>query len=460
MNRLYWIFAVAVIGMSACASLPSNHSVDEVVAASERDIPSAWLLDINPDATSAQNWAAIYDDPLLLSYLARAKSENYDTRIARQRVIAAEASLKRAKTGLIPRFDGSLSVNGASTLADLEDASDAYSLGISGRWDPDLFGQTRTRIDQSRAALKIQEALAADTAQTVMASTARAYIRAVEAELLVDLARVNLEFLTESRRISEARYRLGDTSKGDFSFAEANYQSALASYENTLQSARESRRALSVLLGGFPAEDIALGSELLSVDAFPARTQPATVLENRSDVIAARAQVASRVLALKSAELQRWPNVSISGSIFGGSDIEDLFDPADYAGRLAASLSQLLFDGGAVDSDVARARAELDQSILAYEARLRSAVNEITSTFDRADTLQRTLANLEAASIAANEALRLESIQYDLGESSLLDVLQVQTRVNSIDRSLIRTNASLVEALISAHDAVGGFRND
>lgn len=81
----------------------------------------------------------------------------------------------------------------------------------------------------------------------------------------------------------------------------------------------------------------------------------------------------------------------------------------------------------------------------------------VGDAYDRADNLRRTLINLPAASDAANEALRLESIQYDLGESSLLDVLQVQTRVNSIDATLIRSKAALLETTITAYQAIGGF---
>ena len=324
--------------------------------------------------------------------------------------------------------------------------------------DPDIFGQTRLSVDQSRATLAAQEALAADTAQAVLATTARAYVRAVEAEMQVSLAKTNLEFLTESRRISEARYRLGDTAKGDFSFAEANYQNALASYETTLQSARQTKRALSILLGGFPVNELELSSNLRTPRGYPTRLPPAQVLEQRPDIIAARAQVAARFASLQGVKRSYWPSVSITGGLSAGDTISDLFDPAQYISRLAASLAQNIFDGGAVDADIDGAKADLDQTILNYEARLRSAVGEITDAFDRVDTLRRALTNLQASSVAANEALRLESVQYDLGESSLLDVLQVQTRVNAIDALLIRTQAALIETLITANESIAGFR--
>jgi len=271
------------------------------------------------------------------------------------------------------------------------------------------------------------------------------------------LAKTNLDFLTESRRISEARYRLGDTAKGDFSFAEANYQSALAGYETTVQSARAARRALSLLLGDYPIEDLNLAATLLTPTTLPARNLPAQILENRPDIVAARAQIAGRAAALQGAELARWPSLDISGGLSSGSTFSNLFDPGDYVARLGAGLSQVIFDGGAIDAGIDGAQADLDEALLSYEQRLRRAMGEITDAYDRAETLQRNLVNLEAASEAANEALRLESIQFDLGESSLLDVLQVQTRVNNIDASFIRTKAALLETHITATESIGGF---
>lgn len=460
MNRtvmpfLRFLLTSAVLStLTACTTLspPPSQSVETGV-----DIPSAWLLELGSDMGLSVSWANLYDDPILLRYLSVADAQNFDIKTAQKRVIGAEAELRRAASRLKPNLTASGSASGSAILKTIDNPLDSYSLGLNGRWDPDIFGQTRTAVDGSRANFLAQEALAADTRQAVLAATGRAYIRAVEASLQVDLAKTNLDFLTESRRISEARYRLGDTAKGDFAFAEANFQSAVASYESTVQAARAARRALSILLGDYPDEDIELATELREPKSLPARGLPANLLERRPDIVASRAQLAGRIASLQGTKLARWPSFDLSGSLSSGSAFSNLFDPGDYIARLGASLFQIIFDGGAIDAGIDSAKAELDISLLAYEQRLRRAMNEISDAYDQADTLRRTLVNLEASSEAANEALRLESIQFDLGESSLLDVLQVQTRVNNIDGSLIRTKADLLESVLTANEAVAGF---
>lgn len=457
MNKLCITVSGLAFILSGCATFSAPDLSDRLAAQAAASIPGEWLLSVPTSTTTAEGWAGLYDDPILLDYLKLAQMQNFDLRIARARIIESEANLKRSKSRLAPQISGNGSAGVSAILADIDDPFDSYGLGLSGRWDPDIFGQTEAIIDGSRASLIITEASAADTRQAVLAQTARTYINAVEAELQADLAKVNLDFQTESRRISEARYRAGDTAKGDFSFAEANYQSALASYENTLQSARAARRALSIVLGDYPVDDLKLARTLGVPRSFPHRDIPASVLEFRPDIIAARAQIAARAASLRGAELAAWPSIGISGGLSSGSAFSDLFDPGDYAARLGASLAQTIFDGGAIEAGTESAQASLDISVLSYEQRLRRAVGEITDAYDRAETLQRTLVNQEASSRAANEALRLASLQYDLGASSLLEVLQVQRQVNSIDAGLIRTKANLINTLIIANQAVAGF---
>ncbi len=448
------LLGFSVIALTGCASLSGPSKITSQLG---QDVPVDWLLTLPSENQGVSRWSALYDDPLLLTYLRTAETANYDIRQAQTLVRRAEANLKRSAARLKPSLSGGASASISALVSNIDNPAESYGLSLSGRWDPDVFGQTRTLIEGSRAALQVQEALAADTRQAVLAATARAYIQAVEAQLQVELAKTNLDFLTESRRISEARYRLGDTAKGDFAFAEANYQNALAGYENTQQAARAAKRALFILLGDYPENNIVLADRLGLPAALPSRGFPASVIERRPDIVAARAQLAGDVAALKGSRLARWPSLDLSGSLSSGSAFSDLFDPGDYIARLTASLSQVIFDGGAIDAGIEAAQADLDNSVLNYEERLRRAMSEITDAYDRADTLQRTLVNLEAASESANEALRLESIQFDLGESSLLDVLQVQTRVNSIDASLIRTKAALIETVIIANEAVAGF---
>ncbi len=458
MSKLHLItICFFALSLGGCASLSKQSSVDTQIEQADATIPNAWLLPLNSDFSNPADWARIYNDPLLLSYIQMAARQNYDIRLARTRVDAAEAAVRRARAGLWPLVGASLSASGLMQIGDTDTNDDSYGAGLSASWDPDLFGVNKAVVRGAKADQAVQVALAEDTKQRILALTARSYIIAVEADMQVELAQVNLDFQTEQRRIAEARFRAGDTSKADYSFAEANYQSALSSYESTRQGARAARRALSLILGDYPLEALDLADNLGPPLNLPPRTVPAQVLERRPDIVAARANVASRLASLRAVEGADWPSAAITGGLSAGSEFEILFDPGEYIASIGASLAANVFDGGFNKASRDAAQASLDGALLTYEQSLRAAMGEISDAYDRAETLKRSLAYLQASSLAANEALRLETIQYDLGESSLLDLLQVQTRVNTIDISLVRTQAALLENTILAFEAIGGF---
>lgn len=181
------------------------------------------------------------------------------------------------------------------------------------------------------------------------------------------------------------------------------------------------------------------------------------VLGRRFDVGASRARIVVAFSGLQQAERLNWPSLALTGRLSGsGSDLGDLFDIDGYISSLASSLTATLFDGGRKDAQIETARAGLDEALINYDEVLRNALLEVESGFDRMAAARRSLKILDQGSEAANKALELEKIKYDLGESIILDVLTVQRRVNAILASNISTQRRLLDAQIDTYLALGG----
>ncbi|MEM7461007.1 MAG: TolC family protein, partial [Pseudomonadota bacterium] len=152
------------------------------------------------------------------------------------------------------------------------------------------------------------------------------------------------------------------------------------------------------------------------------------------------------------------PTLLLTGRVASsGAELEDLFDPDFYVASLVASLSGVLFDSGRNAAQVDAAEARIDAAVAAYAETVRAAVFEVNNAFDETETLRAALAALERASASAEEALALEQIKFDLGETILLDVLTVQRRVNAIQSARISTERRLLDAQVDAHLALGAF---
>ena len=123
-----------VLALSACASTTSKNFAAETITQANQHIPDSWLLDLTDNISNPSRWGDIYDDPILEKYLRQAQANSFDVRIAQSRVAQAEASLKRASSRLKPSLDLRASASGASVFEDVGNITDAYSLGLNGRW--------------------------------------------------------------------------------------------------------------------------------------------------------------------------------------------------------------------------------------------------------------------------------------------------------------------------------------
>ncbi len=439
----------------ACQSPAVDRALGEVDAVAS-SVPTVWQLEVDAN-TLPRDWQDLFADDRLREYLAIAEDRNLDLKQAEARLRQSEASLRQSRALLGPSVNADLSATGLSDLTDFDQTNDSGSVSLSGAWNPDIFGVNRATIRQAEAQLDVQRASTARLRRVILAQTARSYFQIIEADQQLGLAQENLTFLDETKRVSEARFEAGDIARSDLALAELEYENAVAGLRNQEFAARSARRALSILLGDFGAEDLQVSNQLPTATDLGLRTLPAELLETRYDVRAARAAISAELEALEATRKSNWPSLRFSGRVgSSGAELSDLFDPDFYIASLTASLSGVLFDSGRNEAQIEAATARIDAAIAAYSATTRSAVFEVNDAFDQAATLRLALEALERGRASAEDALALEQIKFDLGETILLDVLTVQRRVNAIRGSRISTERRLLEAQVNAYLALGG----
>lgn len=454
MNRPSLAFlALTALPMAACQSY--SGSSESLITAAQATTPPAWNTMI--DAPQTSNWNGVFNDTQLQSYLSKAQAQNFTLKIAETQYDRAIAAVARAESGLAPRATYSGGAGITAPLDDIGDASEALSLGLSGSFDPDIFGLNKANVAQVEATRIAALADLETTRQNVNASVVRAYYAAIEADLLLKLAERNLDFQKATFNIAKIRFENGATARDSFVLADSELQTALGSLELQAATARDTRRALSELLGGFPDAGLPVGGSLDIPLTLPSRELPASILSRLPEIRANAADIEAAYISQWRTARENWPGITLSGSLRGSTnDIGDLFDPASFIASLASNLFGTVFDGGLNAANRADAEAVLNAAILRYGQSLRTAMLDIESAYDRAAALQQALTYSQAASVAANEALQIERIKYEAGDSQLLDVLTIQRRVNSIDAALIRTKGDLIDITVEAFRVTGG----
>lgn len=407
-------------------------------------------------ATRPLDWQSLFDDAVLQTYLARAETANLDLSQAEARLRQSQASLRQSRALLGPGVSADLSASGFADLSDSGDTGESASAGLSTAWDPDLFGVNRATVRQAEAQFQVQKANTERLRRVILAQTAQAYFQIIESDLQLQLAQENLTFIAETKRVSDARFKAGDIARSDLALAELEFENAVAGLRNQEFSARAARRALSVLLGDFGDDALTVSSHLPAPSVIGDLPVPADLLRTRFDVLAGRAALAVEMANFDATRKANWPTLRLSGRVgSSGAEISDLFDPDFYIASLTASLGGVLFDSGRNAAQIDAAEARMDAAMAAYAQVIRAAVFDVNQALDRTATLQAALEALQRASASAEEALALEQIKFDLGETILLDVLTVQRRVNAIRGSRISTERRLLDAQVETFLSIG-----
>jgi outer membrane protein TolC len=155
----------------------------------------------------------------------------------------------------------------------------------------------------------------------------------------------------------------------------------------------------------------------------------ATARNERGDYLAARSALAAQAGNVDAAKSGHWPTVSLQGAYGGrwaaGSTTGAGDDQGDV-GRVGLVLELPIFEGGQVAARVREQRAALAAAqerlrALEYQIRLEveTALLNVESAGERATAIQKAIAQ-------ARESLRIESLKYELGEGSVIDVLDAQ----------------------------------
>ena len=184
----------------------------------------------------------------------------------------------------------------------------------------------------------------------------------------------------------------------------------------------------------------------------------ATARSERGDYLAARSALAAQAGNVDVARSGHWPTVSLQGAYGGrwaaGSTTGAGDDQGDV-GRVGLVLEVPIFEGGQVEARVREQRAGLAAAqerlrALEFQVRLEveTALLNVESSGERAAAIQKAIAQ-------ARESLRIERLKYELGEGSVIDVLDAQAALLQTETSYYRALADFRTASAQLDLATG-----
>lgn len=435
---------------------------DAGTALSTRAVPNVDLADLA--------WWRQFDDPLVAELVQAAQLDSPTLAQSLARVLQARAVFQRAGAARLPQLglnagatrERSVTAPGISSPATFVDGS------LDASWEIDLFGARAkaaeaadARIAARRADLRtVRVSLAAEVAATLVDYRACTASVAILEQDLVSRQAV-------SRLTGEAE-KTGYMPRVDSLLSDASVASARERLVAQRATCDLDVKALVSLTGvAEPALRANLangrggGGELPRPRAFLVETVPARALAQRPDIAAAERELAAAAAEINVAEAQRYPSLSLGGSIgVGRMRAGGLSGSASTWSFGPAAISLPLFDGGRRRADAAEARGRYDEQAGAYRQRVRDAVREIEEALVRLDAAARRDADADLAARQYQRYFEAGEQKFRAGASGLLDL--EEARRNSLSARLTHVGVQLdrVQAWIALYRALGGAWQD
>jgi len=445
---------LVAVGISACEALTP---VKSDLADADVEIRAQWTSTRDSQAAQ-QGWLNDFDDPILDALVLEALVNNYDLRATATRVPQARAQARIVGAELYPRVDvgATAARRGLSSNGDALNLN-SYDLEVDVAWEADIWGRLR---NDTLAATLNADATAANYAAarlSVAARVAQAWFNLVEAELQVELAEQTVRNFRDNLEIVTEGFRSGLNSALDVRLERANLAGAESELEAT-RIVRDGRaRALDVLLGRYPAAELAIARSLPTINTPVPPGLPAQILERRPDVRAAALQLAASDENYNAARKNRLPRIFLTAG--GGAtsgDLRDLLDLDDLVWRIVGDISAPVLQGGRLQAERDLAKATSDEALANYAQTVLVAFREVETALTAERLLALQEASLRIAATESNEAERLALERYRVGLVDIITWLEARRRAFNANSSLIAVSNRRIQNRIDLYLALGG----
>ncbi len=463
MSYLRLFFALAACGLLAgCMVGPNYHrpavnpppSYRGQIASSPSQPPTASL--------GAEKWWTVFRDPVLQQLIRTALRQNYDVRIAATRVLQAQAEVGITRANEFPTAAAGADVfsenNPKLTSAFPAYEENAGELDLSVIWNLDFWGKYRRETEAARDQLLATDWGRQAVIAAVVSSVAADYFQLRELDLALEISQRTLASRQDSLHLTRVLEVHGSASMLDLRQAEELVETAGEQIPDLERQIQQEENAISVLVGENPGP-IARGLKLTE-EPLPAAVPaglPSDLLDRRPDIREAEANLMAANANIGVAKAAYFPSISLTGTAgLESYALNKLFTTSAGLWNNAASLTQPVFEAGALRSGMRLVRAQEEQMLLTYKQTIIDAFQQVSDALIAYQKDREFRERQERLTSAAADADRLSKVLYQNGGASYLQVLTSETNYFAAELNLAQAELNERLALVQLYNALGG----
>jgi outer membrane protein TolC len=217
------------------------------------------------------------------------------------------------------------------------------------------------------------------------------------------------------------------------------------------------KNRIKVLLGLPPRDKVLHPGPMPAVPEMIGLGLPADLLTRRPDIRQSFHRFHAAVARIGAAEAERYPSLSLSGTLTLSSDaLDGLLDMDTLMYSLGPGIHIPILTGGRIESNIAVRSAQAEQARLAIEQKIVAALAEVENAAQGVIRSQQQADRLASAEKLAIQSVELSDSLYRSGLVDFSDVIDNEQQLVALQESLLLARQQALSEVVRLYRALGG----
>ena len=184
---------------------------------------------------------------------------------------------------------------------------------------------------------------------------------------------------------------------------------------------------------------------------------PSELLERRPDIRSAEQNLVAQKALVSVAKKAYFPRISLTGFFgFQSNELSSLFTGPSRAWSFVPQLTQPIFTGGRLKSNVNFAKAQQEFALVQYQQTIQTAFREVADELIRYRKEKEIRTQQELLVSTLQDRSRLAYLRYQGGVDTLLNALDADRDLFDAELNLAQTRRNELLSLVQLYKALGG----
>jgi len=184
---------------------------------------------------------------------------------------------------------------------------------------------------------------------------------------------------------------------------------------------------------------------------------PSDLIERRPDIRSAENSLIAASARIEVAKKEYFPRISLTSFLgYQSGQLTSLFSGSRNVWNLAGQISQPIFTGGRIKSNIRFTQAQRDFLLVDYQKTVQGAFREVSDALISYQKVKEVRTQRALLVDTLRDRSRLSYLRYTGGVATLLDALDADRQLFEAERSLALARRDELLSVVQLYKALGG----